>query len=188
MEGRLLDKIAEPFNIQLPERSSMEQTLDEILKVIRPNSNAIGEEDYFLNRPMLQLSDSLADTDTKLWIFRGGGGSGSILKTMNEKVDQGSWSVVEGTQKVIVSAGFGQVMYTLAFLDADFLILQRYGTSRVTTVPKYLVLANERIAARMEWNEALESLYAKYRNTNSSFLVIALLVFLVILIFVVFSQ
>lgn len=166
----------------------MEQTLDDILKVIRPNSNAIGEEDYFVDRPMLEMTDSLADTDTKLWIFRGGGGGGSILKTMNEKVDQGSWNVVEGTQKVIISAGMGQVMYTLAFLDADFIIFQRYGTSRTTNVPKYLVLANERIAARMEWNEALEMLYAKYRNTNRSFVTVALAVLLIIILFIVFSQ
>jgi hypothetical protein len=188
LEGRLLDKISEPFNIQLPERSTMEQTLDEILKVIRGNSNAIQEEDYFLDRPMLELTDSLADTKTKLWIFQGGGGGGSILKTIDEKVDNGSWQVIENTQKVIISAGMGGTMYTLAFLDADFLILRLYGNNPEARQSKYLVLCNERVAARLEWNEALEMLYAKYRNTNSTFLGVGLAVLLVILLFIVFSQ
>lgn len=183
MQERLLDKIAEPFNIQLPERSTMDQTIDDILRIIAKNSNSITEEEYFVDRQWVEMSDDLGENAVKLFVFQGGGGGGSILMSTNGRVENASWSVLDRTQKIIISSGMqGGELYNLAFLDADFFIIRRHGDPRAHP-RRYRMFVNERVAGRLEWNEALEMLYAKYRNTSTPFLIAALLVVLTIILF-----
>lgn len=187
MEGRLLDKIAEPFNVQAFERNSFEEQITDVLRVIGSNSRGLSDVDKFLDRNLLQLTDGLNE-DTLLWIFRGGPEGGSIMKTHNERVGGGSWEVIEGTQKVVISAGAGQIMYTLAFLDNQFFILQRYGTARNSEVDRYLVFADERLARSMEATDAIEYLYNKYRNQSRTFIIFFGLILLAFLLFIALSR
>lgn len=185
MQERLLDKIAEPFNIQLPVSSSMDAAIDSILPALQGKSQSLKDEDYFLNRQWIKVSDDIANTTVQLYIFQ----SGSRIFISNDgKVENGSWNVLDGTQKMIIGAGsMGGILYNLAFLDADFFILKRHGSLQGVK-NKYLVFANERIAARMDWDQSLEMLADKYRNTNIGFLVIALVLLLVVIGFIVLSQ
>ena len=180
MQERLLDKIAEPFNIQLPERSTMDKTIDTILKEIVKNSNALKETEYWVNRQWIEKSDDLADNSVKLFIFQE---DGKIMISTNGKISYQSWKIVPGTQKITIgpSPGSGE-LYNLAFLDGDFLIIRRHGDPRAHK-RRYRMWVNERTAGRLEWNEALEMLYSKYRNTSTPFIVAALLVVLTILLF-----
>lgn len=185
MQERLLDKIAEPFNIQLPVSSSMDAAIDGILPAIIGNSQSLGDEDYFLNRQWIRMSDDIGHTAVQLYIFQSGG---RIFISNDGKVENGSWNVLDGTQKIIIGAGsMGGILYNLVFLDADFFILKRHGSLHGVK-NKYLVFANERIAARMEWDQSLEMLADKYRNTNTSFLLISLVLLLIIIGFIVLSR
>jgi len=180
MQERLLDKIAEPFNIQLPERSTMDQTIDEILGLIRQNSESLREDEYYVNSQWVELFDDLKQQAVKLYVFQDGG---RLLISTNGKVENASWSLLQGTEKMIISAGaMGGELYNLAFLDGEFFILKRHGDPRAHT-RKYRLFVNERVAARLEWNEALERLYSKYRNTSSPFIIATLLVVLTIILF-----
>ncbi|MEM9837065.1 MAG: hypothetical protein AAF828_11215 [Bacteroidota bacterium] len=184
MQERLLDKIAEPFNIKLPEQSTMDKTIDGILPAIITSSNAITEEEYYLNRQWVEMHDDLGHSAVELYIFQEGG---RLFISNNGKIENASWDILEGTQKFIISSGArGGELYTLAFLDADFFIIKHHGDPRAHK-KRYRMFVNERVAGRLEWNEALEMLYAKYRNTNTSFLAVTAVVLIVILIFIILS-
>lgn len=184
MQERLLDKIAEPFNIRLPEQSTMDKTLDTILPAIVGSSNAITEEDYYVGRQWVELHDDLSKSAVELHIFQPGG---RLFISTNGRIESASWNILDGTDKFIISGGArGGELYNLAFLDADFFILKHHGDRRVHA-KYYRVFVNERIGAKMEWNDALEMLFAKYRNTSSSFLFVTAFVVVVILLFIIFS-
>lgn len=184
MEGRLLDKISEQFNIQLPDESGIESALNNVLPVIRSSSDGLNDIDQLFNRPLLEVTDSLVDTRKKLWIFKE---HGSILRTLDEKVDGGSFEIVEGSQKIMIGAGFGQIMYTLAFMDSNHLILRLYGNNRNPEAARYLMLVSEPIANKLEWNEVIERLLAKYKNSNRTFIGISLAILFVILLLIALS-
>ncbi len=185
MQERLLDKIAAPFNLQLPVNSSMDAVIDSILPAIAGKSESLKDQEYFLNRQWVEIKDDIGSTAVELFIFQSGG---RILISRDGKVDNGSWSVLDGTQKIIIGSGsMGGILYTLTFLDADFFILKQHGSLRGVS-RKYRVFANERIAARMEWDQALEMLADKYRNTNTGFLLVALFLLLVVIGFLVLSR
>ncbi len=185
MQERLLDKIAEPFNIQLPVSSSMDAAIDSILPAIQGKSQSLKDEEYFLNRQWIKLSDDIGSTAVQLYIFQSGG---RIFISNDGKVENGSWNVLDGTQKMIIGAGsMGGILYNLTFLDADFFILKQHGSLKGVK-SKYLVFANERIAGRMEWDQSLEMLADKYRNTNVGFLVVALVLVLLVIGFLVLSR
>lgn len=181
MQERLLDKIAEPFNIKLPEQSTMDATIDSVLSVVAKESNAITEEEYYVDRQWIEMSEELSHSAVVLYVFQEGG---RLLISTNGRIESASWSLLDRTQKMILSTGTrGGELYNLAFLDEDFFIIKHHGDPRAHE-HRYRLFVNERIAGRLEWNEALELLYAKYRNTNSTFLAVALFVLLAIIIMV----
>ena len=177
MEGRLLDKIAKPFNVEMPDRETLESTLDDILPQIRHHSEDLFEE-VFLDTHFVEMRDDVTFHDVILHIFREGG---DHLTSKDGQMDCGQWSFV-GNKMVIGSSTCSGTLYTLAFSDPDFFILERHGNTRKFAGKRYLVLVKEPLARRMEWNEALEYLFDKYRNSNSFFVTVAVIVVAVIVL------
>ena len=177
MQGRLLDKIAKPFNVEMPERETLESALDNILPTIRRHSEDIREEEFFLNRHWIELRDDETFHDVVLHVFREGG---DYMTSTDGQMDCGEWQPL-ANKMIVGGSSCSGTLYTLAFLDEDFFILRRHGNVRKFR-SKYLFLVNEPIARRMEWNEAVEYLYDKYRNSSSFFITVAVIVLLIIVL------
>lgn len=175
MQGRLLDQIAKPFNAELPRHDSMNDALESLLPEVQRHSEDLDEQTFFLNRHWAEVRDDEAFQQFKLYIFREGG---DLLTSTDSQVDFTQWEVIQGSNKIIIS---GNTLYTLSFLDEEFFILKRHGNI-APYQDRYLVLLKEPLARRMEWNEALEYLFDKYRNTNSFFLTTAIVVLVIILL------
>lgn len=176
MQGRLLDKIAKPFNVEMPERETLESALDNLLPIIQRHSEDIHEEEFYLNRHWIEMRDDETFHEVVLHVFQDGG---QYVISTDGQMDYGEWQPL--ANKMVLNAGSRGTLYTLGFLDEEFFILRRHGNPRKFP-SKYLVLISEPLARRMEWNEAVEYLYDKYRNSNSFFMTVAVIVLLVIVL------
>ena len=67
------------------------------------------------------------------------------------------------------------IIYELAFLDDEYLILRRHGNEQLFE-RKYLLLVIERLGKKMEWLEAGTYLYEKYRNGGFMLWVVVFLI------------
>ena len=52
---------------------------------------------------------------------------------------------------------------------------------------KYFVLVKESVARKVEWREALELLFNKYKNNNSFYITVAVIILLIVAIFMALS-
>ncbi|MEL7123239.1 MAG: hypothetical protein AAFO07_27570, partial [Bacteroidota bacterium] len=73
------------------------------------------------------------------------------------------------------------------FQDDHFFILDKHGDQKKLGNNKYMVMAYEPIANGIEWRDAMEYLFNKYRNNANTFIAVVLVVMLVIAIFVALS-
>ena len=165
MDDRLLDKIAEPFNLKLPEYTSMHEMIEEVLPAVRRFSEpTLDEEDspLYANN-WVQMTDAPGDTMVKLHTYER---SGNIRVAKDGQMDSLSHQVVD-RKRIIIGESLhrNSFLYELAFLDNDFLILKRHGNDANFT-NKYIFYAVEHIGTRLTWDEALENLVAKYRNNE----------------------
>ncbi|MEM8582868.1 MAG: hypothetical protein AAGF87_01300 [Bacteroidota bacterium] len=83
------------------------------------------------------------------------------------------------------------ILYGVAFLDEDFIILRRHGTlpedaKDALGSKRYRLFARERLInkERFEWDDALEYLMTKYRSMATVYLV-GMAIFLLLLILIV---
>ena len=183
MEDRLLDKIAEPFNLNLPEYDNMEQMIDGILPAVRRFSEpSLEDEDTSLFRVnWVRMSDTPGDTKVILYEFSNMGG----IRTFTDgKVGSESFDIVGPTRIIVGESAFhGSILYNLGFIDEDFLILKRHG-NEANMDRKYLFFTREAIGTRLTWDEALERLADKYRN--SQFPVLGVVLFIVAVVLAMF--
>ncbi len=187
MENRFLDKIAQPFNVELPEAESMETMLDQVLPIIRANSEDLMDQDrgpIFINTNFLEMKDDVNFHSTIWHLFKE---SGEYLIANNGDVSSNEWEFVSGNKIILGRNTRDGTLYELAFLDDDFFILQRHGSSRGGGGKKYFVLVREPLAKQLEWNEAIEYLFDKYRNSNNFIITVAVIVLLVIAIVLLLS-
>lgn len=166
MEDRLLDKIAEPFNLNLPEYESMEVMIDSLLPVVgRFSDPSLMDEDAPIYKvDWVKMSDIPGVKVVSLHTFMAN--SGEVRISNDGKMDAMSFKVLSA-KRVIVGQSVHReaVLYELAFMDNDFLILKRHGNeANFPRNTKYLFYCREAIGTRLEWNEALEQMGDKYRN------------------------
>ncbi|MEO0731687.1 MAG: hypothetical protein AAFZ52_02550 [Bacteroidota bacterium] len=188
MEDRLLDKIAQPFNLQLPEYETMEAMIDEVLPAVKGFSepNLGGDEPLLTKINWVKMTDKPGDTALRLYSFLP---TGEISVAEDGKMSAMSYDVdTKNTKRIIIgqSRYRDSILYELAFLDNDFLILKRHGNSE-NLKKKYLFFCSEPIGTRLTWEEALEKLVGKYRDNQMPWLLI-LIVLLVILGVIVYFR
>ena len=185
MEERLLDKIAEPFNLNLPEYTSMEQMIDEILPVVKKFSeNSLednGEDGLLFKVNWVKMSDQPGYTVVSLHAFQPGG---EIRITDDGAMDVSSFKIL-GAKRIIIGDSMyrNSFLYELAFLDNDFLIFKRHG-NEANIQDKYLFYCSEPIGSRLTWDEALEKLVGKYRDNQMPWLLILFVLIIVIAVIV----
>ncbi len=183
MEGRLLDRIAKPFNIQTDGEETLDERIDRLLPEIGKHSEDLDEEDYYVNRHFREVRDDEQWQDVVLYVFEDGG---RLRIATNGKMDSGSWEMLN--EKIIIGAGMrGGLLYTRAFLNGDVIILRHHGGIKMNG-SKYLFLVIEPLAAQLEWYEVLDQLEMRYRNSSTLFIVIAVAFVLAIVLFMLLSQ
>jgi hypothetical protein len=178
MEDRLLDKIAEPFNLQLPEYESMEQMIDNVLPAVKKFSEPSFDDETasLLRVEWVKMSDRPGDTVVSLYRFQEGG----EIRIANDGALEAQAYEAEGKRIIIGDSIYrNSFLYELAFMDNDFLILKRHGNA-ANIKNKYLFFCRESIGTRLTWNEALEKMVDKYRNSQFPLLIVALIVTLLI--------
>ncbi|CAH0999924.1 hypothetical protein LEM8419_01170 [Neolewinella maritima] len=178
MEDRLLDKIAEPFNLQLPEYATLEAMIDGVLPAVATFSerNLLEEGAPLYTTNWVKMTDRPGATAVELYRFQGFE-RGEIRVVTDGVVSAQAYEVEESGDRIIIGQSImrDSFLYELAFMDADFLIFQRHG-NKANITHRYLFFCREAIGTRLTWNEALERLVDKYRNSQFPLLAVGLIV------------
>ncbi len=179
MEDRLLDKIAEPFNLNLPEHETMEQAIDEFLPAVRKfgEKDLTDEDAPIYNIDWVSMTDKPGATSVSLNTFLP---TGEIRIARDGAMDGMAYKVLSSNRVIIgESLHRGAFLYELQFMDNDFLIFKRHG-NEANMSDKYLFYCREAIGTRLVWNEALEQMVDKYRNNEFPWIPVLVVVAIVI--------
>lgn len=180
MDDRLLDKIAEPFNVNLPEYQTMEEMIDSVLPVVKKFSEVSLEEDdapiYKVN--WIRMSDKPGYNTVSMHSFNSG--SGEITIANDGSMESSSFRVMNAKRVVIGASMYrDSFLYELAFMDNDFLIFKQHGNP-ANIKQRYLFYCSEPIGTRLTWDEALEKLVGKYRDNQMPWVLILVIVLIVV--------
>ena len=174
LENKLLDNLSRSFEVDLPQASDMDTYLDKILPIVRPLSEDLRETKFYLNKGWLEFRDDEKWHDTVLHFFNK---DGEYLISNNGNLSGGNWRFMRPSNKFILN---NSELFELAFLDEQFFILRKHGDQKRLGKRKYFVLIHEPIGKRLEWRDAMELLFNKYRNNNNWLIIILIIVLLLI--------
>jgi hypothetical protein len=178
----LFDKFAQPLRPSMPEQLSMDDYLEEtVLPKVRPWSEDLKEEKFYLNKSWMELSDDLNFHQSVLHFFNSGG---EYLKSEDGEITHGSWRYLKDSNKFMIldEDGDGE-LFDLGFLDDDFLIFRKQGHFHKPGRKAYLFLMHEPLAKKTEWREALEVLYDKAGRSVGYYIILGIAILLVIAMF-----
>ncbi|MCB0552349.1 MAG: hypothetical protein KDD02_02270 [Phaeodactylibacter sp.] len=184
MDNKFLDKVASSLSVEMPHNETMDEYLDVILKAARPLSEDLREHKFYMNKPWLEFRDDEHFHDAVLHFFNE---DHEYLRSINGDVEQGSWRYLESSNKMLISLGDESELYDLAFLDPEFFILSKHGDQQRLKKAKYFVMLFEPVGRRLEWRDAMEKLFNKYRNNNSFYLTLVVVVLLIIVLVAMLS-
>lgn len=185
---KFLAKVTRSSDSLLPYSETIDDYLRDILKVVRPLGEDLREQQFYINKPWLELRDTDDFKDTILHYFNLEDGEGEYLRSFNGDVKEGVWRFMASSNKLLITLGNTTELYDLAFLDNEFFILSKHGDNKNLGRPEYFVMAVEPLGKRLEWREAMESLYNKYRNSNSFYIAITLFVLVLVVIVLLLSR
>ena len=175
-DSGLFDKISRSFELEMPQGQTMDDYLDEILPLIRPWSEDLGEDQYFLETRWLEVRDDEHFNDTILHIFRA---KGEYMIVREGDIDGARWNTLPNSNTIILETGKRGEFYTLAFLNRDFLILKKHGDQQRRGMRKYFVLGREAVVARLEWRDMMELMFNLYRGNSKLIVYLAVLVVII---------
>jgi len=179
VENKYLAKVSQSLSEPVPEHSTMDDSLKAILKLVRPLSEDLREEKFYLNRPWLEFRDDEDFHDAILHFFHD---EGEYLRSTNGDVEEGSWRYLPSSNKLMISIDDDSELYDLAFMDSEFFILSKHGDNSKLGRPEYFVMLNEKVGRKLEWRDAMIKLFNKYRNNNSFLITITIIILLLIAI------
>jgi hypothetical protein len=171
----MLDKVAQPFNVELPEAQGLDEMVKLIMKDIRKHSEDFREMEYYVGTNWLEVRDDEEFHEKILHIFNP---EGEYIVSTDGNIECGEWRLLNGKLVFGPSSCDGEV-YDLVFLDNDFFILQKHGNYR-NRRRRYMVFVREPLALKLEWHEAMEYLFDKYRNSNGFLITVVVILVLII--------
>jgi len=188
IENKFLDSITKPFNLELPEADTMDQYLDFIIPAVRPWSEDLREEEFYLDTRWLEVRDNDDSLESVLYIFRS---EEEMLISIDGNISRGVWRRLDKSNTLIIEQTVdGSIvkseLFDLAFMNKDFFILLKHGDQKRKGKNKYFVLGRENVVKKLEWREVMEKLFNSYRN-NSQFMTMSAVIVLIIVAFILFS-
>lgn len=171
----LIDKLSRSFELEMPDGRSMDDYLDEILPLIRPWSEDLYEEAFFLDTRWLEMRDDEHFNETILHIFRA---KSEYMIVREGDIDSARWNTLPNSNTLLLE-GKRKEFFDLAFLNQDFLVLRKHGDQQKKGMRKYFVLGREAVVSRLEWRDMMELMFNLYRGNSK--LAVYLAVFAVII-------
>lgn len=176
-----LEKYRKMFNVELPVSDSMDDYIDFILSHIRPMSEDMREEEYWLGRRWIEIRDDLSFHESVLHIFNEGG---EYLIIVDGNISGGAWKQLDHPNSIVIQHGARHELYDMAFLNDDFFIIKKHGDQKRKGHSKYFVLGAESSVRGLEWRDCMELMFNVYRNNTrwGSYLTAIVVILAVILI------
>lgn len=188
-----LQNIDQTFELNLPEKQTLDEYLDQMLPGIRPLSEDLRETKFYImegGKPWQEIRDDPGFQEVVLHFFNEGG---EYLQSVDGNVSRGRWRLLDQTNKMIIEQGGGgkggdpnrSELYELAFLNAQFFILKKHGDQSRKGKRKYFMMGYEGTVRGLKWLDCVELLFNEYRNQWSSFntIVVVAVVIVIILFF-----
>ena len=172
----LFDKISRSFSVEMPVVKTMDDYLDNILPLIRPWSEDLYEEEYYLNTRFLEVRDDEHFHETILYIFRP---KGELMVVRDGDINGARWKTLPNSNTMILDQGNRSELYDLAFMNSDFFILRKHGDQSRKGMRKYFVLGRESLVGRLEWRDMMELMFNLYRSNSNVIVYVAVLVVIV---------
>lgn len=183
-DNLLLGYFNKVFRIDLPYCETLDEYLDYILPKISGLSRNLNQTDLFQEgRYWLEIRDTDQAHETLLHCFSptespkptaDGGKANTYLYAVDGHIKKGTWARM-GSGTMFID-GLKHEMYDLAFLNINFMILEKHGNHKG---PKYLFLADENVISQqydwydamgrrrdqvqLEWRDVVELLFDIYR-------------------------
>ena len=199
-----LQNIDKTFELDLPERQTLDDYLDTVLPGIRHLGEDLREMKFFVvegGKPWMEIRDDPNFQETVLHFFNEGG---EYLQSVDGNVSKGRWRLLDQTNKIIIEQGGSSrggskgggdnrsggnpsksELYELAFLNPQFFILKKHGDQTRKGRRKYFFMGYEGTVRGLKWLDCVELLMNEYRNQWSQFntWVVVAVVILVLLFF-----
>ena len=160
MEIKLFDKFIQPLKEPLPEANSMDEYLeDRILPKVRPWSEDLREEKFYLSKSWLEFRDDVTFHKTVIHIFNP---DGEYLKSEDGEIACGKWRYLRDSNKfLIMPKDCEGELFDLAFLDEEFFVLRKHGDHRKLGNRAYFLMVHEPLGKKTNWRECMDLLYEK---------------------------
>ncbi len=168
----------------MPEAQSIDDYLEEkILPKVRPWSEDLREERFYLRKSWLEFRDDVNFHKTVLHFFNEGG---EYLKSEDGEISAGRWRYLPDSNKFMILEEKSQEgeLFDLAFLDDDFFILRKHGDQRRLGKRAYFLMIHEPLGKKTDWREAMELLYDKAGRSIGFYVILIIALLLVIAILV----
>lgn len=205
-----LEKIGDEFEIELPQKQSLDDYLDELLPQIRQFSEDLREMENFViagGKPWQEIRDDPGFQEIVLHFFNEGG---EYLQSVDGNVSRGRWRLLDATNKIIIEQGGGgggnkgggnkgggnrggsgnpskSELFELGFLNKHFFILKKHGDQFNKRKRRYLMLGFEGTVRRLKWKDCVELLFEEYRGQWGSFNYMVIIAIVLVIIVALFS-
>ncbi len=164
----------------LPEFQKLDDYLEsKVLPKVRPWSEDLREEKFYVNKSWLEFRDELDFHKTTLHIFNPGG---EYLKSEEGELSAGRWRYLSDSNKFLIldeKDNEGE-LFDLAYLDNDFFILRKHGDPRKHGKRVYFMMVHEPLGRKTEWREAIELLYDKSNQSMGFYFILIIGLLLII--------
>jgi hypothetical protein len=161
LEANIFDKWVNPLRRTMPEADTMEDYLeDKILPKVRPWSEDLREEKFYVKKSWLELRDDVNFHKTVLHFFNP---ENEYLRSEDGEITAARWRYMADSNKLLLfdeKYREGE-LYDLAYLDDDFFVLRKHGDQRKLGNRGYIFLIHEPLGRNAEWRDAIELLYDK---------------------------
>ncbi|MEM7101503.1 MAG: hypothetical protein AAF502_00150 [Bacteroidota bacterium] len=181
MRDPITEWLYKTLQLDLPHLESLDEYVDFILPRVAGFSEDLYEQEFYTEKPWLEVRDDENFLDEILHIFKKPDKDFDI-KTRNEdegpdylvstdgNVRKGVWTYLQGQSSniILIKTDAKFELYKKVFINADFFILKKHGNKHLSGKQrKYFFMARENRVKGMEWREIMEVLFNIYRNRLS---------------------
>ncbi len=180
--------IEETFEINLPERQTLDEYLDFVLPQVRQFSEDLREMKFYVapgGKPWMEVRGNPEFQEAVLHFFNEGG---EYLISVDGNVSHGKWRLLDGTNKMIIDQGKGNAeLFELAFLNAQFFILVKHGNFQKKKQNRYFFMGYEPVVRGLKWRDCVELIFNQYRSQWGMFQWMVILFVIIVIVVILFS-